>query len=92
MDTQPVDTGYFEALLGGRRREAILVAAARKRVIAWGIVKQYSDRPGYQYACETSVYVANAHQGRGYGSTLLTAVVARAQALGYRHLVAKIQA
>ena len=61
-------------------------------VAGWGIVKRYSDRPGYAIACETSLYVAEAENGRGIGSELLGALIRRAHELGYRHLVAKIMA
>ncbi len=92
MDTQPVDKTYFEGWLRANHREAMLVGELNSQVIAWGIVKQYSERPGYRYACETSVYVAQSHQNRGYGSKLLQATITLAAMLGYRHLVAKILA
>ena len=91
MDTEPPDAASFEARLAGLSpREELLVAEGPGGVTGWGIVKRYSDRPGYAIACETSVYVAEAAQGRGVGSLLLDALVARAAQLGYRHLVAKI--
>lgn len=93
MHTEPVSTDYFERLLEQLSSgEALLVCEAGPVAVGWGIVKRYSERPGYAYACETSVYVAQEHQQRGYGASLLGAVVDRAQALGYRHLVAKILA
>lgn len=92
MDTQQVNHEYFEDLQVKQKREALLVGNLGTRVIAWGIVKQYSTRPGYQYACETSVYVADEFKNRGYGSKLLHALISRARSLGYRHLVAKILA
>lgn len=93
MDSVPVHAEYFTSLV--RRfstRETLLIAEYRSAVVAWGIVKQYSDRPGYTYACETSVYVAGNSQGRGVGSVLQAAVVDQARSFGYRHLVAKILA
>ncbi len=91
MDTEPVGAADFEARLAALTpREALLVAGDAGPVAGWGIVKRYSDRPGYAVACETSVYVAEAAQGRGIGARLLDALVVRAGALGYRHLVAKI--
>ncbi len=93
MDTEPVDAGHFRHLLQGCvRREAFLVATLGSRVVAWAKAKQYSDRGGYRYACETSVYVADHHQNRGFGSRLLRAIVARAYMLEYRHIVAKVVA
>jgi phosphinothricin acetyltransferase len=92
MDTHPVDGGFFEKILTASHREAIVVGDLGSQVIGWGVVKRYSERQGYQYACETSVYVARTHWRHGYGSELLQAVITRAEAMGYRHLVAKILA
>ncbi len=93
MDTEPVTGASFEKTLSGlSAREALLVAEGPDTVVGWGIVKRYSDRPGYAIACETSLYVLDAEHGRGIGSALLDAVVARAAQLGYGHLVAKIMA
>jgi phosphinothricin acetyltransferase len=93
MDTEPAQAGAFAAQLARlSAREALLVAEGPRGVAGWGIVRHYSDRPGYAIACETSVYVSEAEQGRGAGSLLLEALVARASELGYRHLVAKIMA
>lgn len=92
MDTQPVSRAYFEGFLDDTRRQAVIVGEVAAQTVAWGIVKQYSERPGYQYACEISVYVAEAYQGKGYGAALLGAVIASARSLHYRHLVAKVLA
>ncbi len=93
MDLIPVDANYFRKLTDGfTPRECLLVAEHATRIAAWGIVKQYSDRPGYALACETSVYVAEAHQGHGLGTALQAAIIKTAWGFGYRHLVAKILA
>ena len=93
MDTELFSAEYYRRRLETMDdREALLVVEVGPRVVGWGIVKLYSDRPGYRYACETSVYVGDAAQGRGYGSRLYEAVIEKAQAMGYRHLVAKILA
>jgi len=93
MDLIPVDANYFRKLVDGfTPHECLLVADHATHVAAWGIVKQYSDRPGYSLACETSVYVAEDHQGQGLGTALQSAVVLKAWSFGYRHLVAKILA
>ena len=93
MDTEPVSADYFDALMSNLGSgEALLVCEDRLGTVGWGIVKRYSDRPGYSRACETSVYVAEDRQGRGHGSALLRETVERAKTLGYRHLVAKILA
>ena len=93
MDLIPVDAGYFRKLVDRfTPRECLLTAEHAGHIAAWGIVKQYSDRPGYALACETSVYVAEDYFGQGVGSALQSAVIQKAWGLGYRHLVAKILA
>ena len=90
MDTKPVGPDYFDAFAG--EDQALLVAVQDRRLIGWGVVKRYSDRPGYRVACETSLYLDETHTGRGIGARMLAALVERAGALGYRHLAAKITA
>ena len=69
MDLIPVDGNYFWNLTDGfTRRECLLVAEHATHIAACGIVKQYSDRPGYSLACETSVYVAEDFHGQGVGT------------------------
>ena len=93
MDTELVDSRYFIRQLGTLTdREVLLVGEAKAGIVGWSVAKCYSDRPGYLHACETSVYVGANQQGKGYGSVLQRAVVERADAFGYRHLVAKILA
>ena len=93
MDAEPVDARYFiRQLAAFKDREVLLVGESKAGVVGWAVVKRYSDRPGYRHTCETSVYVADSLQGNGYGSVLQQAIVERADAFGYRHLVAKILA
>jgi len=93
MDLIPVDANYFRNLTDSfTPRECLLVAEHATHIAAWGIVKQYSDRPGYALACETSVYVAEDFHGQGVGTALQAAVIKKAWGYGYRHLVAKILA
>lgn len=93
MDTEMLPPTYFEKLLRGKTpRESVLVAQAGVRVVGWSKTKQYSRRGGYRFTCETSVYVADSHQNRGYGSALLRAIINRSHSMQYRHVVAKILA
>ena len=53
MDLIPVDASYFRKLVDGfTSRECLLIAQHAGHVAGWGIVKLYSDRPGYALACE----------------------------------------
>ncbi len=73
-------------------RETLLVAEADSVVVGWGLIKQYSPRPGYRFAGETAVYVRRDRLGQGIGSRIKRALMARCRELGYHHLVARILA
>jgi len=73
-------------------RETILLFEAENGVLGWGIIKRYSDRPGYRFACETSVYVRRSAFGMGHGSDLQRALLETCKSFGYHHVVAKIWA
>lgn len=93
MDTEPIEAARFaEEVREMSPREVMLVGETEDGVVGWSRVKRYSHKPGYDRACETSVYVADQHQGRGYGRALQRAVMERAAELGYGHLAARIWA
>ncbi len=71
-------------------RETILVLEGGARILGWGIIKRYSDRPGYRFCCETSVYLRRDEVARGYGPRIKLALIERCRQYGYHHLVAKI--
>lgn len=75
-----------------RKRESICVYVHSGEVRGWGIVKLYSDRPGYRSACETSVYVFRDSTGKGIGSQLQRELMNRAIANDFHHIVTKIWA
>ena len=93
MDTEPKQVADIQATVQKMGdREILLVAELSDRVIGWGIVKKYSDRSGYQFCCETSVYLTFGQLGKGYGKALQTALMQRVVTYQYRHVVAKILA
>ncbi|MEW6234404.1 MAG: N-acetyltransferase family protein [Candidatus Omnitrophota bacterium] len=71
-------------------RETILVLEEDGCVLGWGIIKRYSEREGYRYTCETSVYLRRGQRGRGYGPMIKQALIERCRQYGYHHLVAKL--
>jgi L-amino acid N-acyltransferase YncA len=80
-----------------RRRAAIqeeglpyLVAEAAGRVLGFAYAGRYRPRSAYRFTVEDSVYVAPDATGRGIGRRLLAEVIARAEALGLRQIIAVI--
>lgn len=80
-----------------RRRDAVLagghphlVAEEDGQVLGYAHAGAYRPRPAYRFAVEDSVYVApEGHRG-GVGRALLSALVARCEAAGFRLMVAVI--
>lgn len=71
-------------------RERLYVCEKEGQTIAWGIIKRYSDREGYRFACETAVYLIPQETGKGYGGEIKQFLIAVCRELNYHHLVAKI--
>ena len=58
-------------------------------VIGWASLSEHSPRACYRGIAECSVYVHDAHHGRGAGGALMTALIAEAERLGYWKLVSR---
>jgi phosphinothricin acetyltransferase len=74
------------------KREAILVLEHQGAVVGWGLIKQYSERQGYRFTCETSVFIDREHTGQGHGTRIKAAQIERCRAMGYHHMLARIMA
>ncbi len=66
------------------------VTPSRQQILGWGVIKRYSDRRGYRFACETAVYLKRNKVGLGLGSRLKRQQIERCRRMGYHHMVAKI--
>lgn len=80
-----------------RRFEAItadgypyIAAEAEGRLIGYAYASAFRTRPAYRWLVEDSIYLAPDARGRGVGSALLAALVARCEALGFRQMAAVI--
>lgn len=77
-------------------REVIVVledeapGAGERTILGWGIIKRYSERRGYSWACETAVYLRRDRVGCGHGTRIKKALFHRCIRMGYHHMVAKI--
>jgi len=67
-----------------------LVAEEGGKVVGYAYAMQFRDRAAYAYACENSIYIRADRLGRGIGRQLLTELIARAGAPGFRQMVAVI--
>jgi L-amino acid N-acyltransferase YncA len=85
-----------EAEIAQRRANLIagsfphLVAEERGEVLGYTCAGPYRPRPGYRFSCEDSIYVAPEAAGRGIGRALLSALIPRSEADGFRLMLAVI--
>ena len=59
-------------------------------VEGYAYATQIRDRAGYRYTAEDSIYVAANHVRQGLGTQLLTALLSRCEAFGFRQMIAVI--
>ncbi|HUK10016.1 MAG TPA: GNAT family N-acetyltransferase [Stellaceae bacterium] len=59
-------------------------------ILGYAYASPYRTRSAYRFSIEDSIYVAPGAARRGIGRILLTALIERATALGYRQMVAVI--
>ncbi len=83
---------YIQFLQNKNEREALYIMEENEQSIGWGIIKKYSDRLGYKYTCETSIYLKEGYTGRGLGTHFKRFIIQKCKELQYKHLVAKIWA
>lgn len=92
-DYEPRSLADTEALIAQHldRGWPILVArGAAGDLLGYAYAGQFRPRAAYAHACENSIYVAAHAMGQGVGLRLLTALVAAAEASGFRTMVAVI--
>ncbi|MDH7974423.1 N-acetyltransferase family protein [Sphingomonas sp. AR_OL41] len=92
FDTDPPDAAFWRDKIAAlaERGWPFVVAEAEGGVIGYAYATQFRDRPAYREACEDSIYVAPDAIGRGVGRALLTVLVERAAAAGFREMLAVI--
>jgi phosphinothricin acetyltransferase len=59
-------------------------------VVGFGYYTQIRDRSAYRFTAEDSVYVREDQRGQGVGKALVAALIRRAEAQGFRQMIAVI--
>jgi phosphinothricin acetyltransferase len=67
-----------------------VVAESQGMVMGYAYATQFRDRPAYASTCENSIYIRPDWIGRGIGRLLLSELVTRAAACGFRQMIAVI--
>ncbi len=71
-------------------RERLYVYEEDKTIKGWGVIKSYSERYGYRFACETSIYIHKEYLHKGIGYQIKNFIILEAEKIGYKHFTAKI--
>jgi L-amino acid N-acyltransferase YncA len=67
-----------------------LVAEEDGRILGYAYAGPFRPRPAYRFVLEDSIYLAPDVQGRGVGRLLLSGLIERATAAGFRQMIAVI--
>ncbi len=67
-----------------------LVATDGERVLGFAYCNWFKPRPAYRFSAEDSIYLSVQAQGSGLGRVLLAELVAQAERVGLRKLIAVI--
>lgn len=81
-------TQRFRTLTG--RGFPYLVATLGRDVAGYAYAGPYRARPAYRFTVENSIYLDSSAQGHGIGTALLQALIAAAEARGFRQMIAVI--
>lgn len=92
FELDPPDEAEMASRLAGVRKLDLpwLTAEADGQLLGYAYLSPFRLRPAYRYYVELSVYIAPEARGRGVGRALMEALIARARALGLRHLIGAI--
>ncbi len=71
---------------------AIVAEDGAGRLLGYAYASVYRPRPAYRFTCEDTVYCAPDAQGRGVGTALVSEVIARSRAFGFKQMIGVITA
>ncbi len=92
FDLRPRTPAEQSAWMAGHRGTYPVTVAVddEDRVLGFGSLSAYRDRPAYATTVEDSVYVDGAHRGGGVGRALLEELVRLATSHGFHTMIARI--
>jgi L-amino acid N-acyltransferase YncA len=92
FETEPPTVDFWSAKIGDivARAWPFVVAENSGDLLGYAYATQFRDRAAYAHTCENSIYVRADAIGRGVGMSLMTALIDRAEAAGFREIIAVI--
>jgi phosphinothricin acetyltransferase len=67
-----------------------LVAVRGTKILGYAYAGPFRERSAYRYTCEDSIYVASDALGRDIGNALMTTLINKCVAFGFRQMIAVI--
>lgn len=92
-DTEARSVAATVALIeehGAKGWPFLVARGAAGAPLGYAYASQFRPRAAYAWACEDSIYIGPAEQGRGIGRALLEALLISAEAAGFRTMIAVI--
>lgn len=71
-------------------KNPLLVAEDSGKIVGWASLSKWSDRCAYSDTAEISLYIGEAHQGKGIGRELMRSILARGRQAGLHTVIARI--
>ena len=71
-------------------KNPILVAEQNGVIVGWASLSKWSDRCAYSDTAEISLYVREAHQGKGIGRHMIEAIIKEGEKTGLHTIIARI--
>ena len=92
FETQPrTAADRLRLIQSATDRYPILVAEGDLgEILGWAALAEHSPHLSHRGIAECSVYVEQAHRGRGVGTELMTAMIGEARALGFWKLISRV--
>lgn len=87
VGNQTFELAYF---FGSDRYVVLVNEASEGRIVGWGALKKFSARPHDADIAEVAVYIARDNRSVGLGIHLLKDLIAHAEKVGFRSLMAVI--
>ena len=88
--TEETDEGRTAWLRARGPAHPALVIEIGGETVGWGSISSYNTRQGWSATVEDSIFIHQAHQGKGLGKTLLAELLRQAEALGHTSVIARI--
>lgn len=92
FDICPKTAEYFLKFFDahGERYPIYIVEESIEKIVGWGCLSKFSDKEGYKFTVENSIYIHHLYRNQGYGKLLLQYLIDKAKELEFKNIVSRI--